>query len=349
MGLVKFVRLVGENPICFIGVRAHAASVDSACTERSIRFMERRAQGFAAVLTLVVVLSSGYLLARAASGMMRLLDDTATGLPAGQPIAREHAVSLAEPHYDVDFTDALAPLADAATKTATGVAPELRGSAQDYELDRIAACDAGLRLLGSVVNAEHPDRSLAAVAVRGGTQVLRTGERIGDSLLVSLRPMRAYLRDLDGSTCMLRVTPERVARPAPLKSAGARAGARKPELSVAELTAGIRNLGGDAYAVSRSLLEQALGNPAALRRSARLQVVKKDGRVEGVRLSTLKAQSPLTFLGLQKGDVIRKLNGFDLADPAGALQALSMLKSQRNVSLALLRGGAPRTLTYAVD
>jgi type II secretory pathway component PulC len=311
--------------------------------------MIRPAQASAAMLTLIVVLLGGYFLSRAASGMRRLLDGMANDSPGERPTTRPSAPSEDEQREVRGTADDPSRLDAAAANTTAQVAlPALRALPLEDASGRIAACDEGLRLLGSVVNAAHPHRSLAAVEVRGGTRVLRTGERIGDSLLVSLGPRRAYLRDVDGTTCMLRVTPEAVTRPAPARPQGA-AAARRPALTAAELTAGIRSLGGDNYAVSRSLLERALGDPAALRRSARLQVVKKNGRTEGIRLSRLRAQSPLTFLGLQKGDVVRKLNGFDLADPAGALEALAMLKSQSSVSLALLRGGQPRTLTYAME
>jgi len=78
--------------------------------------MNRRAEGLAAALTLVVVLLSGYILARAASGMLRLMDDAATEAPGRQRAARTLAVPDGARRNGRGAADAPAPLDSAAAK-----------------------------------------------------------------------------------------------------------------------------------------------------------------------------------------------------------------------------------------
>jgi hypothetical protein len=214
------------------------------------------------------------------------------------------------------------------------------------------ACGGDIRLLASVVNTTSPRLSMAAVQLPGGTRLLRVGERLVDATFVDLDATRAYLRDADGEVCVLRVAPER-AHPSPVavspRGRKLERAIHKPSLTAQDWAAGIRKLGSDSYAVSRELLERALGDPSALRRSGRFRIVKKDGRVEGLQLVAARPQSALVQLGVKKGDVVRNLNGLDLSNPGGALEAISMLKSRDRFSLAVMRGGSPRTLSYVVE
>ena len=51
-------------------------------------------------------------------------------------------------------------------------------------------------------------------------------------------------------------------------------------------------------------------------------------------------------LGLQDGDVVQRVNGRAIADPAALLGFLARLKTEPRVALDIMRGDAPRTLVY---
>ena len=118
---------------------------------------------------------------------------------------------------------------------------------------------------------------------------------------------------------------------------------------MAELNAGIRQTGPTAYAVSRDVVTRALGSPTALRRSARFRVKQENGRTVGMEVMRMRTDSPLARLGLKVGDVVRSLNGSELASPTGALQALQIARSESALSLAVTRGGAALSLDYQVQ
>jgi hypothetical protein len=208
----------------------------------------------------------------------------------------------------------------------------------------LRACADDLRLMASVYDAAHPSRSMAAVHARGGTRLLRPGQRIGDAELVAVRPLRAYFQPRDAAPCMLRVAPATGSKPPARPRVVARPAARTNELS-----AGIRQLGPHQYAVSRELLQKVLATPLAFRRGARIQVSTGDERVRGLELRALGQAAPLARLGLQRGDIVRSLNGHSLTAPDDALQAMAMLREGKSFSLAVLRGGRPITMSYQVE
>ena len=70
---------------------------------------------------------------------------------------------------------------------------------------------------------------------------------------------------------------------------------------------------------------------------------------DGVRIVALRPGSPLLRLGLQRGDVIKAVNGCELFGLDASLACYQRLRNVRYVSVSLLRGGAPVTLDVALD
>ena len=83
----------------------------------------------------------------------------------------------------------------------------------------------------------------------------------------------------------------------------------------------------------------------ALPPRSRLRVVPEfdGGKVAGIRLFGVKG-SMLDALGLENGDSIRTLNGFDVTTPERALEAYARLRSASRVRVELTRRGHPMTI-----
>jgi hypothetical protein len=217
-------------------------------------------------------------------------------------------------------------------------------------------CNAGLRLVGSVMNARHPGRSKAALRNKNGTRVMEPGQRIDNLTLLAVKPTSAILQTPQGDACYIPVyLPAAERPPAPAAPAPPRREAKparpKQEPSDA-LKRGVRELGPGRYVVTREVLTQVLGNPAAFAKTAGVRPLIKDGRTVGMQLIRLRPDSPLRLLGLEKGDVLRHVNGNSLATPDGMLQALQMLRNgtnSANVMLGLLRKDAPLNISIAVQ
>ena len=57
-------------------------------------------------------------------------------------------------------------------------------------------------------------------------------------------------------------------------------------------------------------------------------------------------QRVFDLIGLKNGDVIQRINGSDLSDPAKALALLTQLRSEGNLNVDILRNKENKTLSY---
>lgn len=224
-------------------------------------------------------------------------------------------------------------------------------------------CPASLRLVASMVNAQHPERSLAALRKDGKTHLLAPGGRLDDLTLFALRPARAYLAAADGALCTLPVFLAASERPPSEPKLPATPPARaadkdkdaKPKakskvlFSKEELDHGVVPLGRGGYAIARQLVLRALADPGAAAAGAQFRPVEHDGQVVGMELRAVRSGSPLKYMGLQSGDVVRSLNGADLTTPVGLLSALRAVRESDSVSISITRDNAPQTIQYLLD
>jgi general secretion pathway protein C len=116
-----------------------------------------------------------------------------------------------------------------------------------------------------------------------------------------------------------------------------------------ELDRGVTPLGKSGYAVSRELLLRALRDPGAAGAGAQFKPVERDGQTVGMEIRSVRKGSPLEYMGIQSGDVVRTLNGADLTTPVGLLSALSAARNADTVVLQVVRDNVPRNIQYLLD
>ncbi len=108
----------------------------------------------------------------------------------------------------------------------------------------------------------------------------------------------------------------------------------------------IRRTGADAYIVDRRELTGAVDSMSGLMTQLRAVAEVADGRPAGFRLFQIKDDSLFRRLGLQDGDVVQRVNGTAVSDPASLLAFLERLRHEPRVAVDIVRGGATRTLVY---
>ena len=69
----------------------------------------------------------------------------------------------------------------------------------------------------------------------------------------------------------------------------------------------------------------------------------------GVKLYGIRRNSLLGKLGLQNGDLLRTINGFEMSSPDTALEAYSKLRTSNNLSVAVVRRGRPMNVEYDIQ
>jgi general secretion pathway protein C len=110
-----------------------------------------------------------------------------------------------------------------------------------------------------------------------------------------------------------------------------------------------QKIGKGAYVVDQRKLQQAIGNPAQMMTDARLRPNNVSGRDEGFLLSEVKPGGIYQSLGLQDGDVLLRINDYDISNPERALQAFTALRGLDRVQIDLIRSGARMTMTYQIQ
>ena len=109
-----------------------------------------------------------------------------------------------------------------------------------------------------------------------------------------------------------------------------------------------RKIGSGAYIVDQAKLQQTISNPGQMMTDARLRPNNTNGREEGFVLSEVKPGGIYQSLGLQDGDVLLRINEYDISNPEKALQAFTALKGLDRVQIDLIRTGARMTMTYQI-
>lgn len=110
----------------------------------------------------------------------------------------------------------------------------------------------------------------------------------------------------------------------------------------------VQKIGRDTYIVDHRKVQQAISNPGQMMTDARLRPNIINGREEGFTLSEVKPGGIYYSLGLRDGDVLLRINEYDISNPESALQAFTALKGLERVQIDLIRDGSKMTMTYQI-
>jgi general secretion pathway protein C len=104
------------------------------------------------------------------------------------------------------------------------------------------------------------------------------------------------------------------------------------------------------FNVDRAVVDNILENQAQLMRTARIVPEKgADGKTVGIRLFGVRPNTLLGTLGLQNGDRLETINGFEMASPERALEAYARLRSASKLTIKITRRGQPVTLDFNIN
>jgi general secretion pathway protein C len=109
-----------------------------------------------------------------------------------------------------------------------------------------------------------------------------------------------------------------------------------------------RKIGKGMYIVDQRKVQEAIENPTQMMTDARLRPHIRNGREEGFLLSEVKMGGIYHSLGLRNGDVLLRINEYDISNPEIALQAFTALRGMDRIQIDLLRAGSKMTMTYQI-
>jgi general secretion pathway protein C len=111
---------------------------------------------------------------------------------------------------------------------------------------------------------------------------------------------------------------------------------------------GIQKVSANEYNIDRAVVDKILENQADLMRQARIVPEQENGRVVGIRLFGVRADTLLGTLGMQNGDRLQTINGFEMGSPEKALEAYARLRTADKLTISLNRNGANMNLDYNI-
>lgn len=227
-------------------------------------------------------------------------------------------------------------------------------------------CDAAKVLL--IVASDDPQWSFAALAGPDGrSQLRRVGDEINGHTVFAIGDLRTeeqrrlgnreihdrvWLQSGTGARCQMRVggkaqVKQAAAAPAPTGEAAApkrKSGSKVPK----EIADKIHKVSETEFNVERSVVDQILENQAELMKSARIVPEKEGDKIVGIRLFGIRPDSLLGTLGLENGDRLSSINGFEMSDPQKALEAYAKLRTANHLTVSLNRHGKPVNVDFNI-
>ncbi|MCB9599391.1 MAG: general secretion pathway protein GspC [Sandaracinus sp.] len=218
-------------------------------------------------------------------------------------------------------------------------------------------CDGSIRLVAAVVNPVAPDWSFAAIVGAAGKAMLyRRGQSVDGREVYHIESSRVLMRPATGG-CQITMFGEEPAvgrpRAAPQVAAAEEApapnaGTSEGGISATDMESGITRVSDTNFTIDRSLVDRVLENQAELMRTARVIPHEENGRTVGVKLYGIRRNSLLGRLGVQNGDMLRTINGYDMSSPDSALEAYARLRTADHLTLSVVRRGQPTTIDYNI-
>lgn len=115
-----------------------------------------------------------------------------------------------------------------------------------------------------------------------------------------------------------------------------------------EIASKIQKISDTEFSIDRAVVDNILERQTELMKSARIVPEQKDGKVLGIRLFGIRPDTLLGTLGLQNGDRLEAINGFNMGSPEKALEAYARLRTASNLNVKVNRRGAPLSIDYRI-
>jgi general secretion pathway protein C len=111
---------------------------------------------------------------------------------------------------------------------------------------------------------------------------------------------------------------------------------------------GIKKIDDNHYEIDKSLVDKVLANPMGVAKGARVVPAVKDGKPDGFKLYAIRPSSVYSKLGLQNGDTLQSINGFDLTSADKALEVYTKLREATSLQVTVTRRGKQEQIQYSI-
>lgn len=111
---------------------------------------------------------------------------------------------------------------------------------------------------------------------------------------------------------------------------------------------GIHKVGANSYEIDQEEIDATLSNLNSIATQARIVPSFKDGQANGFKLFSIRPGSLYSKIGIKNGDVVQRINGYEISSPDKALEIYSKLKNSKQITVDINRRGKNQTLDYSI-
>lgn len=262
--------------------------------------------------------------------------DAAAAPPVAKPVKPESKVSLSQTLAGHNLFDAEPVVVEPE--------PGEEGAGSEQQV-----LDIDIDLLGTLVSPQ-PEWSLATVKFQGASKLIRIGVKLLDRAeVVDIQPHYIVLQDgpkqrlvklwgePQGQKAGQAGPPRTLAATGPAPAAGGDAFAK-----------GVKKTGPYDFQIDRGMLEENLQDLSKLGMQARIVPNYEDGKYHGFRMVGIRPDSLYKAIGMESGDLVKRVNGRDIDTPNKAIELFEQLRSSPTISLDVERRGQKITMTYQI-
>jgi general secretion pathway protein C len=102
---------------------------------------------------------------------------------------------------------------------------------------------------------------------------------------------------------------------------------------------GVKKVTDNRYEIQRNVIDSTLSNLNNIATQARIVPSFKNGVANGFKLFSIQPGSLYSSIGVENGDVIQKINGYEINSPDKALEIYQKLRESSHISLEIERNG----------
>ena len=112
---------------------------------------------------------------------------------------------------------------------------------------------------------------------------------------------------------------------------------------------GVRQVAENRYEIDRAVIDTTLRDLNQIATQARIVPSFKNGAANGFKLFSIQPGSLYAAIGIENGDVIQRVNGYEMNSPEKALELYQKLKETGHVTIQGERGGVVYTNEYNIN
>jgi general secretion pathway protein C len=123
---------------------------------------------------------------------------------------------------------------------------------------------------------------------------------------------------------------------------------QQPAQNYADLSPMSKRVGEKEWVIDQRAVFKAMEDIGQVLTDARLTPNMAEGKVEGFRITEIKPRGIFDAIGLKNGDILIKVNNYDIDTPEKAIQVISGIKGENRVHLDLMRDGQRVSFNYQI-